>query len=649
MNPIARRLTLAAAATTLLVGVVQLPLVEPTAQSQALTGAGAVTELQITGRAGVPNNASAVVLNLTALDASTAGYVTAYPCGSTLPDVSNLNYTPGTAIANAATVPIGTGGKVCLYTDSAINLIADINGWYPANSDFTPTTPTRLLDTRPNRTGNRSITELQITGRAGVPNNASAVVLNLTALDASTAGYVTAYPCGSTLPDVSNLNYTPGTATAIANAATVPIGTGGKVCLYTDSAINLIADINGWYPANSDFTPTTPTRLLDTRPNRTGNRSITELQITGRAGVPNNASAVVLNLTALDASTAGYVTAYPCGSTLPDVSNLNYTPGTATAIANAATVPIGTGGKVCLYTDSAINLIADINGWYPANSDFTPTTPTRLLDTRTQAAPGPAPAPTPTGQFVETFTGNTGLERFDYGIYHRDEFLMATTSWTGDHDLNCGTPDTQRLIQRSNPASSFYLCRDHLMTAVGDTAGYSIAWFSPKQSFASGTQVSWDVNVTDLGARQWWEVAIVPTSFNSGVPSCPQCAAQEFTKTPAGVPGYPKGSIIVGDGAYGKDVNISTDGVNRNVSPNVGVCSIDPEGCASKAIRRTFSITDNKNGTVTVNYGGFKSFTVPGSFPAGGFDVVFKDHNYTPDKDGKPVGHTWHWDNIVVR
>ena len=155
MNPIARRLTLAAAATTLLVGVVQLPVVEPTAQSQALTGAGSVTELQITGRAGVPNNASAVVLNLTALDATAAGYVTAYPCGSTLPDVSNLNYTPGTAIANAATVPIGTGGKVCLYTYSAINLIADINGWYPANSDFTPTTPTRLLDTRPNRTGHR--------------------------------------------------------------------------------------------------------------------------------------------------------------------------------------------------------------------------------------------------------------------------------------------------------------------------------------------------------------------------------------------------------------------------------------------------------------------------------------------------------------
>ena len=314
---------------------------------------------------------------------------------------------------------------------------------------------------------------------------------------------------------------------------------------------------------------------------------------------------------------------------MPDVSNLNYTPGGA-AIANSATVPIGAGGKVCLYTSSATNLIADINGWYPAGSDFTTTIPTRLLDTRT---PATAPAgPVPTGQFVELFTGNTGLDRFNWGVYHRDEFLMATTQWTGDHDPSCGTPDTQRVIHRDNPAESFYMCKDHLMTSIGDTAGYSIGWFTPKQTFTGATQVSWDVNVTDLGARQWWEVAIVPASFNSGEPGCPQCAVQDFVMAPAELPGYPKGSVIVGNGAYGKDVNVSTDGVNRNVSQNYNVCSFDPEGCASKAIRRTFSVTDNRNGTVTVNYGGFKTFTVPGSFPAGGFNVVFKDHNYTPTR-----------------
>jgi hypothetical protein len=251
---------------------------------------------------------------------------------------------------------------------------------------------------------------------------------------------------------------------------------------------------------------------------------------------------------------------------------------------------------------------------------------------------------------VETFTGNTGLDRFDMGIYHRDEFVMATTTWTGDHDLNCGTPDTQRTIRRSSPSESFYTCRDHMMTSIGDTSGYSTGWFAPKQTFTSGTQVSWDVNVTDLKARQWWEVSIVPASFDSGVPSCPQCSVMPWmSPDPTGLPAYPKGSVVVGKGPFGNDVKISTDGVDRNVAQYMTVCNFDAEGCKSKAIRRTFSITDNRNGTITVNYGGFQTYTVPGSFPAGGFNVVFKDHNYTPDKDGKPFGYTWHWDNIIVK
>ena len=44
-----------------------------------------------------------------------------------------------------------------------------------------------------------------------------------------------------------------------------------------------------------------------------------------------------------------------------------------------------------------------------------------------------------------------------------------------------------------------------------------------------------------------------------------------------------------------------------------------------------------------------RSWTLPGSFPAGNFEVIFKDHNYTPDKTSPvPIGHTWHWDNLIV-
>ena len=84
--------------------------------------------LQVTGRGGVPANATAVVLNVTVTDPEAAGYVTVYPCGTTRPNASNLNYTPGVTIPNNVIVKVGAGGTVCLYSQQATNLIADIDG-----------------------------------------------------------------------------------------------------------------------------------------------------------------------------------------------------------------------------------------------------------------------------------------------------------------------------------------------------------------------------------------------------------------------------------------------------------------------------------------------------------------------------------------
>jgi hypothetical protein len=248
------------------------------------------------------------------------------------------------------------------------------------------------------------------------------------------------------------------------------------------------------------------------------------------------------------------------------------------------------------------------------------------------------------GTFFEGFDGNTGLDRFDTGMYHRDDVLVADTSWSGDHDLSCGDPSTQRTIRRDRPSESFYLCRDHLMTSVGDTSGYSIAWFAPKETFHGGshTKVSFDVNVTDLGARQWWEVSIVPVGS-------PYLATIDWVAETANIATYDDRSVVVGTGPYGNDGNIVTEGDRRDPLGHGHVCgggAADPEGCESKAIRRPFSITDNRNGTISFDFLG-ERYTYAGEFPSD-FKVYFKDHNYTPDKDGTPVGHTWHWDNISV-
>ena len=487
-----------------------------------------------------------------------------------------------------------------------------------------------------------SSVEVQITGQAGIPSTASAVAINLTATNASQPGWAVAYPCGSPLPTSSTINYSPNQG-SIANSAIVEIGSNGRICLYALNDVDLIVDVQGWFPANATYTALNPQRLLDTRTTgNSPNNTTIQTQITGQAGIPSTASAVAINLTATNASQPGWAVAYPCGSPLPTSSTINYSPNQG-SIANSAIVEIGSNGRICLYALNDVDLIVDVQGWFPANATYTALNPQRLLDTRTGLGVI-APAPPANAAFAEFFTGNTGLSNFDTGVYHRDDVLVAQTQWTGDHDMNCGDPTTQRMIHRNAPAETFYLCRDHLMTSVGDTSGYSIAWFSPKQTFQGGSQtrVSWEVSVTDLGARQWWEVSIVPVGS-------PFLATVDWVANTAQIATYDSRSVVVGTGPYGNDGNIVTEGISRDPLGFGHVCgsgAADPEACASKAIRRPFSITDNRNGTITFEYLG-SAYTYTGSFPSQ-FKVYFKDHNYTPDKDGVPVGHTWHWDSIVV-
>ena len=82
------------------------------------------------GRAGVPVDAAAVMLNVTAVVPAAPGFLTVFPCGAARPLASNVNYVAGEVVPNAVFAKVGAGGKVCVYTLSATDLIADVNGWF---------------------------------------------------------------------------------------------------------------------------------------------------------------------------------------------------------------------------------------------------------------------------------------------------------------------------------------------------------------------------------------------------------------------------------------------------------------------------------------------------------------------------------------
>jgi hypothetical protein len=342
---------------------------------------GSVTQVQVTGRGGVPGNAAAVSLNLTAVSARAAGFLSVWPCGQIRPVSSTLNYARGQTIANGLISRIGAGGRVCIFTSAGTSILLDVTGYFPPGSSYAGLGPARLLDTRPNGVtadgqfralGARpagSILQLQVTGRAGVPTNATAVVLNVASIGARAGGFVTAWPCGLARPGASSLNYAAGQT--IANGVISRVGAGGRVCIYTSAVTNVLADITGYF-VGAGYTGVSPARLLDTRPGGGGQLggagprpagSVVQLQVTGRGGVPTNAAAVVLNVASIGARTGGFFTVWPCGSARPAASSLNF--GAGQVIANNAISRVGVGGRVCIYTSATTNLIADVNGYFP--------------------------------------------------------------------------------------------------------------------------------------------------------------------------------------------------------------------------------------------------------------------------------------------
>jgi len=140
---------------------------------------------------------------------------------------------------------------------------------------------------------------------------------------------------------------------------------------------DLVVDLNGYFTPTMSYDPAAPSRLLETRSgeglntvdglfNAIGVRiggSVTELQVTGRAGVPADAIAVALNVAVDNPAGAGFITVFPCGSPIPNIATVNYAAGITAS--NGTIAQIGAGGKVCIYTMTQTDLIVDLNGWFP--------------------------------------------------------------------------------------------------------------------------------------------------------------------------------------------------------------------------------------------------------------------------------------------
>jgi hypothetical protein len=206
-------------------------------------GPGSTIDVQLAGRGGIPSTgAIAAVVNVTAVDPTSEGFLTAWPAGGAVPRTSNLNFVAGQNVPNLVTVPLGSAGAASIRNEfGSTHVLVDVVGWYDDGTDpgdrYNPVVPARVMDTRrglgvATRVGPGETASLVVAGRGGVPTSGvSAVVLNLTADAPSSAGYVTAWPHGLSRPTTSNLNLEPGVT--VANLVTVGVDeVTGRIDLY---------------------------------------------------------------------------------------------------------------------------------------------------------------------------------------------------------------------------------------------------------------------------------------------------------------------------------------------------------------------------------------------------------------------------------
>lgn len=347
-------------------------------------GDATFTELDVTGVQGLPETGmTAVVMNITAADPTSAGFVSAWPSGEPRPLVASLNFVPGQIVPNLVTVKVGANGKVDVFNSSGqTNIIADVMGYYtdvpPAGGGkFTSLTPARILDTRDGTgqggragaVGGGAWIDVPVTGVGGVPSTGvSGVALNVTVTDPTSSGFLTAWPTGEARPFTATHNFVPGLT--VGNLVLAKVGAGGKVSIFNSSGnTHVVADVVGYFSTSGGaFVPVNPARLLDTRDGTGGVRgqvgvdgTINVALATG-SPIPATAKAVVVNVISVDSSAPSYVTAWPTGASRPLAATMNPRPGVP--VPNQAYLKLGPGGQLSLYNyTGATDLVIDVFGY----------------------------------------------------------------------------------------------------------------------------------------------------------------------------------------------------------------------------------------------------------------------------------------------
>ncbi len=338
--------------------------------------AGTTRSVTLGGHSGVPLDASAVAVTFTAVGPGSGGYLTVFPTGKTRPGTSNLNFAAGSTTAGSAILPLGTNGQINVFNGSAgqINLVVDVTGYFRPGvatvaGAIRPVPATRILDTRTPAGGagqlaGTSSRSVQVSGRAGIPSTATAVIATVSETGGRSPGYLSVFKTGASRPATSNVNFGAGATTA--GLVVAQLNSTGQFSIYNGSpnGVSVVVDVTGYVIGGTatvvgSYVPVNPVRLLNTG---SGATALAPGQTTAvRTAVPVTASGVVTTICAVAPTAAGSLTAFQTGRPAPATSNLNFRAGQTVAdlaVTGGSALSVRNGGA------GRTPLIVDLAGYF---------------------------------------------------------------------------------------------------------------------------------------------------------------------------------------------------------------------------------------------------------------------------------------------
>ena len=358
-------------------------------------GGGQYIDVNVAGLGGVPTSASAVALDVAAINPKASGFLSVYTQNAAPQGTSSVNFTKGAASSELVLAQLSPQGQVSIFNSTGnTDVIVDVQGYVgpetaPGTGLFNAVVPQVICSTSPaaplnvcsGAAGGVTSVTIPVAGAGGIPSQGvAAALVSITASGASTGGYVNVWAAGSAPPQTSVVNYAAGGTAS--SAAIVALGANGAIEVHASSGRpNIAITVEGYVTDASNpaaaggvlDVPFAAQRICDSREGNPqqytgcgtgplGSGASMNIPVASVLSMPVGAQAVIVNITVGGGTTASALKVFSQGGTVPATPVLSWAAGHVASM--QVVVPMGDSGGITLQNAAgSVNVVVDVVGW----------------------------------------------------------------------------------------------------------------------------------------------------------------------------------------------------------------------------------------------------------------------------------------------